>query len=320
MGAVEIDTAAPEPEIAAHTEVDAPVALRSPTPEPVAPKTPIVVAAPEKTPTPAPPAPKTPTPVPADAAPIEPVTAAPIEIELDLAAPSDPLAEPVVLAQPTESPTTAFELDGRAARPSVDSLTPLPLDAEIALRALPAARALLADPRFTPKPPQYAPTRADDLLARFGAAQMDDRAVREAAAYLRRIAGLEGTPPPPAAEPQPTPPPAPVEPAVVAPARAEEPEPASSAPARARRNRSLPSLGITLAVLLVGLAGGGALVRFRPDLFGVTRPAEPPAPSVQPTSPKLEPAADPPAITADPRGAEAPAWTPSNGARAERTR
>jgi hypothetical protein len=66
-------------------------------------------------------------------------------------------------------------------------------------------------------------------------------------------------------------------------------------------------------VLFLGLAGGGALVRLRPDLFGVGHaPAAPPA-----ATPK-SPAAEPPAITAEPRGAQAPGWTPSTGARAER--
>jgi hypothetical protein len=85
---------------------------------------------------------------------------------------------------------------------------------------------------------------------------------------------------------------------------------------RSRRGRAAPSLGVTLAVLFLGLAGGGALVRLRPDLFGVGHaPAAPPA--ATPTPPK-SPAAEPPAITAEPRGAQAPGWTPSTGARAER--
>jgi hypothetical protein len=155
-------------------------------------------------------------------------------------------------------------------------------------------------------------TRADDLLARFGASCADDPSGREAAACLRRMAGIDPTPPPAKVEIRVSPPPAP-EPddnLALIPSDAETP---ISPRVRARRPSALPGLGFTLAVLVLGLAGGTALVRFRPDLFGITHGAPTPVPA----APKFEPAAEAPAPTAEPRGAIAPTWTPSNGARAE---
>lgn len=305
MGPVEMDHA--------PTEIDAPVALRTPTPAPaLSTPTPQPIAA-----TPAPqPIVATPAPQPIAAAPEEPASAAP-----DLAEPADAPAPPaspspidrVVLAQPTEPADVAFGLEDRA-RPQEPLTPPFALDVEPAPRALPAARPMFAEARHR-GPVHHAPnvhTRADDLLAHFGASCNDDAHMREAASCLRRMAGIEATPPPARAEPSAPPPVA--EPArqVAAPVEPEDLTPAYVRP-RPRRGRSLPSLAVTLAVLVAGLAGGGALVRLRPDLFGVSRPGAPAVP------PRVDPPAAPaPVITAEPRGAQAPAWQPSGAARAER--
>jgi hypothetical protein len=398
MAAVEIDGAAADPEAAAHTEIDAVTAPRTPTPAPIL-RTPTPAALVRRSPTPAPvalktPAPApivrtptpapivveaqptvpiflvTPTPAPAvaskatapavatetpapepvqapapapvaapvetvTAAPVETVTAAPVEtvtaapVESVTAAPAEPIAEPIVLAQPSESPTTAFGIASRAVRPVVEPITPpFALEVEPAPRALPTARLVATEPRPTAAEPRITAatvqqavrgghTRADDLLARFGASCVDDAGMREAAACLRQIAGIDGTPPPAKVEVRtPEPPRAatyhdaadltPVEETPIAPR------------GRARRGRSLPSFAITLAVLVIGVAGGGALVRFRPDLFGAGHPADARPQAAPPAAPRPEPAPAPAAATVEPRGAEAPAWAPSGGARAER--
>ena len=82
--------------------------------------------------------------------------------------------------------------------------------------------------------------------------------------------------------------------------------------ARAHRGRSGLSTGVTLAVLVAGIAGGGALVRLRPELFGVlARPAE-----AGPAAPRKDP---PPAASAQPTGTLTPGWGDRlGGTRAER--
>ncbi|MFT3769323.1 MAG: hypothetical protein QM820_28125 [Minicystis sp.] len=255
-------------------------------------------------------------------APAEPATA-PAEPMFTLDTQAAPTASPqglaIVLGQPSEPAELAFEMTGRAPRPIAEPITPpFALDGEAAPRELPVARPAIAEMRLPPRI-NHAPmahTRADDLLARFGASCADDAQMREAAACLRRMAGIEATPPPARveirAEAQPEPDHFEQEPQI--PLDVETP---ISPRTRARRGRPLPSFAVTLAVLFLGIAGGGALVRLRPDLFGVGgHPIETRPPATQPASPKP---AEPPALTAEPRGAEAPSWAPSNGARAERT-
>ena len=129
-------------------------------------------------------------------------------------------------------------------------------------------------------------TRADDLLATFAVSCSDEAAVREATDCLKRLAGLEPTPPPlVVAPPAPkriaraTTPQAPV---VAAPraARADlAPVPAPKAvPAldalsdeleeegRAPRKRSRPGLSLVAALLAGAVVGLVAVLRFRPDL------------------------------------------------------
>ncbi|APR87166.1 hypothetical protein A7982_12515 [Minicystis rosea] len=245
------------------------------------------------------------------------------------------MAEPDVIAQPTEPAELAFEIEARAPRPPADPMTPPfalapsalarevsapPSEARVvaAQQALPEAR--LPSDENEPRMPAVRPvaiearpvaiieqapvrTRADDLLASFTASCGDDASMREAAASLRRIAGIEATPLPDAVVLDPIAERKPIESAATLPF--DEPRVEEALPVRAPRRRSFPSFAVTLLVLFLGVAGGGALVRLRPDLFGVGRPADTQPPAAQPITPK----AAPPATTADPRGAQAPTTT-----------
>jgi hypothetical protein len=220
------------------------------------------------------------------------------------------LPESTVLGQPTEDPALAFSMS-RLGRP-VDTFTPpFPFGIAPAPRVLPAALEIraAAAPAIARCPPEQ-PTRADDLLARFGASCVDEDGMREAAACLRRIAGVDLTAPPARVEVQP---PARVEIQTPPPplaSGAEIPEPAR---AKQRRGFAGAGLALTLMVLAAGLVGGGAAVRLRPDLFGSPRhPAAPPIAPIEKTAP---PAAAPAAVE--------PARTPAynerlGGTRAER--
>jgi hypothetical protein len=272
-------------------------------------------------------------------------TPAPIEISRPLVELSAPLSDLVVpqtaapaavaaeevLAQPSESPSVAFEVVRRAER-QLDPITP-PFDLEVAPAPPPIAAAApiaVAKPAvpithaLTPRAPRAActpvppvPTRADDLLARFGASCSDDAQMIEAAACLRRLAGIELTPPPPARVD-----------VRVTPATPPPPETTTSlpddwqtpiAPRSRARGGVASSLGLGFAVLLVGLAGGGALVHYRPEIFGaiLRAPAQPAA--VQPAPVKNE-AAPPaaPAATVEPTGAMLPAHEHLGSPRAAR--
>ena len=133
------------------------------------------------------------------------------ELPLELPAP-EPTGLAAVLAQPTEDPSLAFELD--------DALRPVPFAQSSAVDDAPdAALPPLGDPKpiaipaaipeCAPPPPNDAPSRADVLLARFGASCTDDDHMRATAASLRRMAGLDATPPPVRVEIRLPPPPAP---------------------------------------------------------------------------------------------------------------
>jgi hypothetical protein len=165
-------------------------------------------------------------------------------------------------------PATLERGDDDRALDEATSQMPAPPPAEASVRA--------CEP---PAHPEALPTRADDLLARFGASCVDDDRMRETAACLRRLAGLDATPapaqgsisPPSSAPSVPTPPLLAFHDNATA-----EREDASPAPARrarvahGERSRGLvSSLPFTLLVLLLGALGGGAIVRLRPDLLGV---------------------------------------------------
>jgi hypothetical protein len=231
--------------------------------------------------------------------------------------------EPLVLAQPSESPELAFAMDARPRAVAEPLTPPFALETEAAPRVMPATRPMIAEPAHaltvtaTPRTVAAANTRADDLLAHFGASCVSDGGVHEAAACLRRMTGVE-----------PTPPPAKVELRVTRAEPYEELEPLIPADAetpltprvRARAARSGPSYAVTLAVLAVGLAGGTTLVRLRPDLFGMATlqqvappaaaPRKAPAPAAEAPAPTVEPQS--------PQGAVAPSWAPAAGTRAER--
>jgi hypothetical protein len=261
---------------------------------------------------------------------------------------ADPtLGEPLVLTQPTEDPALAFGLPSRS-----DALTPpFPLAAEA--RILPAAAppaAPAAAPVAAPVAPVAAPpriqaaeplaayattsTRADDLLARFGAASLVEQSMRDAAASLRRIAGIDpATPPPQRSEmraPLPPPPAAPSDPFLYDWETPEAPR------AQAPRRSPVVSIAVAFAVLLIGVAGGGAVMRYRPELLGGIWPAAPEAPTAKeaPAAPNaVEPAPQAPAekeapaatstpATGDQPGPAGPAGhadRPGIGARAERS-
>ena len=143
-------------------------------------------------------------------------------------------------------------------------------------------------PAMAIEPARVAPktTRADDLLATFAVSCSDEAAVREATDCLKKLAGLEPTPPPLAvarrapAAPTPAPTPKKI-------ARATTPRPpVAAAPApkatpaldaigdqleedgRAPRKRSRPGLSLFAALLAGAVVALVAVLRFRPDLVG----------------------------------------------------
>ena len=148
---------------------------------------------------------------------------------------------------------------------------------------------ILAPDQAQPSPATTT-TRADDLLATFAVSCSDEAARREATDGLKRLAGLEPTPPPlavappapeptrvaPATTPQPTvaaapkiaraipaaaPPPAPrAQPALEALHR--ELEEVTQAP----RKRARPGLGLFAALLAGAVVGLVAVTQLRPDL------------------------------------------------------
>src|SRR5262249_50688999 len=144
--------------------------------------------------------------------------------------------------------------------------------------------------------------------------------MREAAACLRRIAGIDPTAPPARVEPRRAPPPPPPAtwpfpvPHLLLP---EEPESAPSS-----RRRGVASVMLMLTVLLVGLAAGGAAVALRPDLIaalarsvGGTSEAEPRPPPRRAPPPAQPAQVAPPVEQAPP----APVWSDRlGGTRAER--
>jgi hypothetical protein len=231
------------------------------------------------------------------------------------------LPESTVLAQPTEDPALAFGLSGR-----VEAPTPLfPYGVEP--RALPAIAPTVAPPRVVQVAEARAAcapnTRADDLLARFGASCVDEQGMREAAACLRQIAGLDPTPPPPTTvkvEIRPAPPPPPTAQPQSFSADWETPETPRT---RKRRGAAGTTVALTLAVLVAGVAGGGAVVRYRPDLFGAIPrpPALAPAQAPGPIEKEAPPPAPPPTapVPMEPTGVAAPSHGGSlGGTRAER--
>jgi hypothetical protein len=323
MSAVEIDGPAPQPEGPPEAEPEVDVIAAAPPREEAVEAAPVEVVPVEAAPAEEETAIRAAAPVDAEIPEDEAVTvaASAVRVTPEDELPTD-LGEPAVLLAPSEEPEDAFEL-GRRPRPIAEPITPpFALDAEPAPRELPVARvAREPAPRVT-QPSWHnersnVHTRADDLLARFGASCADDAGMREAAACLRRIAGIEPTPPPARVELRiaSLPEPRPYEALARIPQDAETPV---TPRVRPRRAWSLPSVGVTLLVLVAGLAGGGALVRLRPDLFGaVTRPADPAGPA--PAAARKDPASDAPAATAEPTGALAPSFADRlGGARAER--
>ncbi len=230
------------------------------------------------------------------------------------------LHESTVLGQPTEDPAVAFELVRRVERP-IEALTP-PFPFEIAPppRGLPVARVAAVEPpapaaprvpvelRPAPPPREMKPTRADDLLARFGASCVNDGSMLEAAACLRHIAGIDPTPPPARVELRLTahPVPAPAETALSA-----DWETPDAPRARRRRGFSGATVSVTIAALVVGVAGGGAVVRYRPDLLMTLVAATVPARAIVPALVAKE--APPPAAPAPPAAARATAPTTAPG-------
>jgi hypothetical protein len=302
LGMVDVEAAGPEPE--AHVEPgfeDEPAALPTPSEDMVTTALPVR---------------------PAEAQVAEAnVAEAPVAEAQGEETATEPM-EPVVLDQPTEAPELAFGLDARPRAAAEPITPPFALETEAAPRVLPAASPLVAEPAHalsvtaTPRTVAAANTRADDLLAHFGASCTGDHGVHEAAACLRKMAGVEGTPAPAKVEIHAEHAEHVEEMEALIPADAETP---ISPRVRARAPRSGPSYAVTLAVLAVGLAGGTTLVRLRPDLFGMTALHQPPAPMpAAPAAPRKAPAAELPATTAEPQGAVAPSWTPGAGTRADR--
>ncbi|MEP7122626.1 MAG: hypothetical protein ABJE95_17010 [Byssovorax sp.] len=170
--------------------------------------------------------------------------------------------------------------------------------------------------------PSEPPTRADDLLATFAVSCSDAAAVREATDCLKKLAGLDPTPPPIAvALPVPVPAPKPAArpatpraPVVAAPRVARVAPPPAPAPlpspkarpaldalrdqleeqGRSPRKRSRSGLSLVAALLAGAVVGLVAVTRLRPDLvtsfedrvgpaLGSERTAPPaPAPAARP--------------------------------------
>ncbi len=258
---------------------------------------------------------------PAEAPAPEPATPAPS------AAPTPTgLPESAVLAQPTEDPRLAFAIERRTE--GDQGLTPpFSRDAAPPPRGLPATRPLPPPPAPAPAPAHVAPapaparmapapkrTRADDLLAHFGASCVDAESMQHTTACLRRMAGVD-TPAPPARVEIRLP---------DAPRPAAQQGPAADASTfwtsdetrRLPRRRPLWSRTIVpLAMLVVGLAGGATMAWLRSERAGAAAP--PAAATVEKTAEKKEAAPPPPAT--EPAGAATPLRVERlGGTRAER--
>jgi hypothetical protein len=233
----------------------------------------------------------------------DPLPTIDLHVDLPIPEPTQPPA-PVVHAAADEPATDEPAMD----EPAMDEPA-----ADEPSTALPADDAPYLVPSVEPEPvavcsppvhPEAAPTRADDLLAHFGASCIDDDRMRETAACLRRLAGLDltpaphvdvaKTPAPPARTP--LPPSAPDE-------RAPESPSARMTPGHAARPKSSgPSLSLTVLFVVLGALGGGALVKLYPSLFDAppaARAAVPPPVATDPPAPP-RPTTDPAAVPAPP--------------------
>ena len=125
----------------------------------------------------------------------------------------------------------------------------------------------LANPRLDPALPRPSmPTRADELIACFGASHLDDDGMRAAAACLRGIAGVEL----PGELKHPTWADMHTAPAVFSNRTAPRvvivpvaPRPVTRGPHERRR----PSISLLVATLVLGMAGGAFVVKLRPNLL-----------------------------------------------------
>jgi hypothetical protein len=233
------------------------------------------------------------------------------------------LPESAVLAQPTEDPRLAFALERRA--DGGQAITPPFAFAIAQARGLPSAEPL--SPPAVPPPPAPAAvraaqsaspsTRADDLLAHFGASCVDPESMRNHAAFLRRMAGVDGTPPPPPRVEIRLPETRPVQQGLVTlPPDWWTSEETQRLP---RRRSTWSRLIVPLATLVLGLAGGVTFAWLQAERMSAeTHPATAPtAPPVEKSAEKTEPAPPPPvtepAGAATPQRSERPA-----GVRAER--
>lgn len=256
-------------------------------------------------------APKTETPVPAAQTPAPAARAASVEAEtvipdeqivvayaaaLVTPSPPPPRSERARFAEPT--PTTlgmSLEIDeastpfSRMEMVHATALGPVALVEErdaTRIHAPVVARPVIPAPSLAPL--RGPTTRADDLLATFAVSCSDAAAVRETTDCLKRLAGLEPTPPPIAAAPpapkriaRATTPRAPAVAALslaraalasvpaakalpVLDALSEELEEVGPAP----RRRSRPGLSLFAALLAGAVVGLVAVLRFRPDLVG----------------------------------------------------
>lgn len=158
-------------------------------------------------------------------------------------------------------PPPLLELD---AATQIDMVTVAPCSPTPS-KTIPLGRVRLAP---LESPAAALPTRADDLLARFGVSCGDQASVLEAAACLKKFAGIEPTPPPLAlssSRPQPTPVDEDSFKVGRGSASAVRFDSLELPPERPRRPR--PIFGVGAALVLGALAGAFAVARIRPDLL-----------------------------------------------------
>lgn len=182
---------------------------------------------------------------------------------------------PTALGMPPVEPVDALQSEG------IDLGAPTEIDVVTDLDLSPSPSRTIPLPRRPPggveapaRPACASPSRADDLLARFGVSCDGEISMRETAACLKKFAGIDPTPPVPSSAPPRVvlalpashPPAATLEDRFFRGERGADAAPLLELPLPAPR-RPRPALGALGALLLGALASAFLVARVRPDLL-----------------------------------------------------